>query len=225
MANDDVKIIGDWGSLLAKQRTRASGKQRTTWEVQTDGSFMFDLSHAPWQATADAIVKAAQEAVRASTQVASSSSLARRQRAGKAYQRGERWAKQEYAGGRIGPTPPNQGVRYGIDSGRLLKSLAMRYVPSIASFVMNTAANRFGADFVARQPAFVAWFGAKIKEGLSSKTVGEGVMRSIDNVVELVKDGGAAARKKVLDAVKANVNAMRGLAGEVQSEFGAEETE
>lgn len=222
MADDEPIIIGDWGPLLARQRTRKSGKQYATFEVQTDGSFMFDLSHAAWQPTADAIAEGAKEALRASSRTASASSLGARERAKTAYNKGESWAKKEYSGGRIGPTPPQgrSAIQYGIHSGRLIKSLAMRYVPSIASFVMNTASNRFGPEFVARQPAFVRWFGERIMEGMKSDKMQKGVGESINRVVTLVKDGGAAARKRLMDNARALADAARGLANEAGQEFG-----
>lgn len=222
MADDDDApiVIGNWAELLtATERTRASGKQRVSFEVSGD-ALMFDMSeHTLGAPIAEAMVEAFKEALTSSTEQAKPTTQTARQRAAIAFSDGKRWAREKYAGGRIGPMAPNQTAKRGTDSGRLGRSLSARWVPSIRQFVVNTAANRLTEKFRAsvQGQQFLAWLGRLMAPALQSETVNKGVAKALNLTVTAVADARAAVRKRVMDNARALVDAARGLGAELDS--------
>lgn len=223
MADDDEPIIiGDWETLIAKQRTK-NGKQRVTLEVKAE-PLMIDLGEVRMgKPIAEAIAESLRESLLASNDPIAPSSAARRQAATTGYERQTKSAREEFTGGRIGPTPPNQGKARGYNSGRLAKSIVAMWVEKLGSYVINTAANRLTPDFRARAPRFVEWLAGKMTGALSSERVARAVVESISGAVVKVDDAAAAIRKRIADNARALVDASRGLANEAQSEFGDQE--
>lgn len=225
MASDDEPIIiGDWAGLLAKERTRASGKQRVTFKV-SGKPLLFNLNeHTLGAPIAEAITEAFREALNSSTEQAKPATRAARGRAATAFANGARWATKKYSGGRIGAMAPNQSDRRGSDSGRLARSLAARWVPSVKTFMINVASNRLTTEFRASVPGqiFMQWLGRLLAPALQSETVNKGVAKALGLTVQQVTDARSALRKQIADNLKALADAGRGLGGELE-QLGDEE--
>lgn len=222
--DDDVVLLGDWAGLLAKERTRASGAKRVTWEVSGE-PLLFNLDeHTLGAPIAEALAEAFREQLNSSTEQAKPLTQTARQRAATAFADGKRWAQKKYSGGRIGPMAPNQSTKRGTDSGRLARSIAARWVPSIQNFVVNVAANRLTADFraSAQGQAFMAWLGRLLAPALQSETVNKGIGKALGLTVQQVKDARAALRKQIADNLRALADAGRGLGAEL-NDMGDEE--
>lgn len=222
MAADDVTLIGDWESVLVKQRRSSTGRSRTTLEVVAD-PVLVDLNEQRLgQPIAEAIAEQVRASLLASQAMAAPSTVQQRGAAARAYAAGKPWAKRAYGGGKIGGTPPNpSSLQKGVDSGRLAKSLVMRFVPSAGMHILNVAANRLGPEFRERRPEFVPWLITSIVQpSLSSERVSKAVHDSLGDAIVKVADGRAAARKRLVDNARALLDAGRGLADEFGSEFG-----
>lgn len=149
MSGDDHLIINNGFTT----RTRASGRQYTTIDVQSE-PLVHNLDPKQLgQGVADVIAEHLRQRIQGITARASEATIAARRAAAKAFAAGTLAATQRYGGGRLGSMPPAQSDRLFNDSGRLAKSIVAR-ATSAGEWVVNVAANRldeasFGQGFAA----------------------------------------------------------------------------
>lgn len=224
MADEDTFIIGNWGNIIAKHRIRASGKARATLEIKSDGPIVVDTNaRRAGELPAKAIEEAIRDRLKGVMEIAGPSSLSRRKRAAEAFRNGKRWAMKDYSGGRIGPMAPNQTVRWGNDSGRLAKSLAMMWNEKNQAYMLNVAANRLTPEFIARNSTFLPKLvNEVVRPALDDERIPKAERQALINAATKVRDGQAEARKRLLDSARGLVDAGRGLGSEL-GEFGDEE--
>lgn len=146
--SDDLAVL-DFATppdgFRRRTRTLKSGKvqNRITIEIESE-PILFDFSERRLgKGPAEAILAEIQADFAKITEVASAATLAKRKAAAAALDRGARWAKERYAGGRTGEKRPTGSVRKLIDSGRLKDGMVVRENRSDESWTINVPANRF----------------------------------------------------------------------------------
>jgi hypothetical protein len=141
----DTVVINDLNGLRLEQRTRTTKSGTATrYSVGiTSEPILHDLDPIKLgEGPAKAIVDVIRRQVRGITEFASLATRKRRESAAKAFARGEEWAMDRYAGGRIGMMPPNTTGRLFNDSGRLEFGLFARENKVEKSWTINVPANR-----------------------------------------------------------------------------------
>lgn len=203
--------------LERRSRTTGQGpalktKDRYTITIKAEPMVHIFDARALGQGPAEAIVEHLRNRIRGISEVAKPATLAARQRAKDAYQRGEPWAKRRYAGGRTGGKEPGQTVRLFNDSGRLADGLFARPTRDNA-WTVNVPANRFDpttfsggegamAEMVARLQQLVPEFGDAAK--LSQ--VAEVRQAIADSVNEIwMRHGARSARRELRKAFRAGI--------------------
>lgn len=213
MADDDIIILNQ----PLRSRTSKGGKQRYTVNVSSEPLIHnFDPSQmgAP---VAEAIAEALRQKVRGITANAAASTLRARKVAAKAFSEGKTWAMKRFAGGRTGPTPPNQSDKAFNDSGRLAGSIVARANDKEKAFTINIAANRLddttsgGAVRIFRQLVnLVPEFGdpRKLMED-------QGVQRAVETSIGMLITKARETREQLLEA------RARALLGTIRQVLGA----
>lgn len=150
MADDAVIVINDYRGVATQERTRTSGKKTTTLSISAEPIAVVLDEKTLAKPAADAYVKVLQEQIGALTFEASPATKAKRKAAAKAFAAGESWATKQYAGGRMGPMPPNQSSKLYNDSGRLAAGITSNWSPQQKAWIVRFPVNRFAPDFLAR---------------------------------------------------------------------------
>lgn len=256
MAEDDLFVLGDFGGIdsnsagestrvvgrsayiTGTERTRASGKKRFTFEIRSE-PILVDLDPGRLgKLGADALVEGCRDELRNSMEWARPSTLEARKTAQRAFRGTSRnyvrggqrnakdWVRENYSGGRLGPMEPNQTVRKGIDSGRLMKSLTIRFSPRTGEYTLNVAANRFTPEFRARQELFLQWFVTNvIQPGIRSPRVDKAHSDALGISISTARDVRSEHRKRLLDSYRQLAEAGQSVAdqaGEFEDGEGAE---
>ena len=139
----DQNVIVLGAGLEERQRTTSKGTtSRYTVTVSGDSLVHNFDDVALGAGPAEAIRNVLRDKVRAIVAVAAPSTLANRQRAKAALQRGASWAVKRYSGGRTGTKEPGQTVRLFNDSGRFADGLFVRQNLKEKSWTINVPANR-----------------------------------------------------------------------------------
>lgn len=190
----DVVVLNDFG-LERRDRTSSKGtKSRYTVTIESEPILhQFDGLRLG-KRVSEAMAKALRDGVRGILAYAKPATIARRQRAADALQRGAQWAKDRYSGGRTGLTPPQTGAsRLWNDSGRFADGIIAMENKVERGWTINVPANRLDpktftggeaaleAEF-RRLVALVPAFGDPAKLGEDA-----GVKRAIDeSFVDLI---------------------------------------
>lgn len=142
----ETVTLNDFG-FTRRDRTLKSGavKSRYTVEIQSDPLIHVYNPKAMGEGPANAIVDHLRTRVRGITKLAKPSTQRKRLQAEQAFREGKPWATKRYAGGRMGPMPPDsaegrQGALFN-DSGRFEGSIVAK--PTVNdTWIINIAANR-----------------------------------------------------------------------------------
>lgn len=138
--NDPAALLGVKGRAELKSTTKKSGAVKYSVEVRSEPVVHdFDPKRLG-KPVADALADALRRRVMSIAASVKQSTLERRARYERELAAGKRTATKRYAGGRIGPTPPNQSTRAFNDSGRMAKSIAA--TGNEEGWRINVAANR-----------------------------------------------------------------------------------
>lgn len=146
----DVIVLNSWAdgnvNLTERRGTLASGKQRKARyaiDIKSEPLLMQLDGRDIGQGVAEAWAQRIRDNVLGIATPASKATQAMRAKGAAALARGERWAVKRYAGGRIGPMPPNQSDKLFNDSGRLAKGIHARANITDSTYTVNFPANRF----------------------------------------------------------------------------------
>lgn len=145
--SQDVIVLNDWdgAAFSERRRTTSSGtKSRFTVSFYSEPLIANLDPVAIGKGVAEAMAKALGDGIRAITQKAEDSTIAKRVEAIGALARGARWATKRYSGGRTGSKPPNadgQGRLFN-DSDRLAGGIFARPNRD-GEWTVNVPANRF----------------------------------------------------------------------------------
>lgn len=128
-------------------RTSIGGKQRTTVECLS-GPLVHNLDPRELgRGPAEAIAQLFKDRIAMIATRASDATIKARQAAARRMAQPD--VQRRYAGGRMGPMPPNQSDRLFNDSGRLRESIVARAAQTaghVGAWVVNFAANRLSPD-------------------------------------------------------------------------------
>lgn len=145
----DVVVLNDFGSMRVeeRQRTTSSGTTSRYTVTMTAEPILHDFAQAKLSRTVpEAIAALLRKQIAEVAAPVSEATKFGRKYAAAAFDRGEAWAKQRYAGGRIGAMKPGTAEgnpdRLFNDSGRLAKSIAVMQNVEEEGFTINVAANR-----------------------------------------------------------------------------------
>ncbi len=189
--NEDVVILGDWQSHIAKARRRQSGKERVTLEVKSDLTIADLDPKRLGAAVAVALAKAVADGIRAYAGTVTDRTEDARRSAEASYKKGRSWAKKRYAGGRIGAMKPFKFGRQMLnDSGRLAKGIVARLVrggefDTEGKWTINVAANRLTQDQPGLRARMLELLAPIIKAATTSQTVQKAIVEAGKNVVKV----------------------------------------
>lgn len=146
MADDDIRVINDFG-LTARTRTfksGARGKTRYTVTIKSEPILIQTDGKALMKRLADETAKIYQDRIRNISATVSPATMKARLSAQKAVIGGEGWAMKRYSGGKTGTRAPARSDKMFNDSGRLLESIRVGATPK--GWVVNVAANRLNPE-------------------------------------------------------------------------------
>ena len=204
---DDIAIINQ---PLRKHESK-SGKVRFSISLKSEPIILSLNPKDLGTQMAEAMAKELRTRVESITVAASPATIKAREAAAKAYTAGKPWAVKRYAGGKTGPTPPNQSHRAFNDSGRFAKSIVAQAAPG--KWRINVPANRLDPQtgnvtrIWARLIELVPAFG-DTRLLLDSEEVRAGVRRGLDTLVAsapMTYDQISAARARNLLAFIAQI--------------------
>jgi hypothetical protein len=144
-------VINNWEQLALTERKRTTGagtKSRFTLDIKATAIHVITDPMKLGKPPADAIAKAVTKGIQEIGNNASLATQAARRAAQNAFNRGEAWAMERYAGGRTGAMPPGRisMTRLFNDSGRLAESVAARPNSQEGGYSINVAANRLNPE-------------------------------------------------------------------------------
>lgn len=194
------------GTFEKRSRTTSRGtKDRFSVSIRSEPILhAFDnlpLGRGPAEAIADVL----RDKIGGVAATASPSTLLYRRRARDAFERGAKWARKRYAGGRTGAMPPGQTDRLFSDSGRLAKTIAVRENKVEGTWTVNVAANRFSTQtfteqdlsrMVERLRQFVPELGDARKLA-THREVNEAVARSLDQMLRKARMINAQSKQRL----------------------------
>lgn len=170
MASDSVQVINHHqANLNIKERTNAAGKvtgyrSNITVEVHSEPVAVCLDEATVARFIAEMFAKQAREQTKAITKTVKPATAKARRNLEKAFSAGRTYALKQFAGGRIGVTPPVAGSNQSYNhSGRLADSIvaSLRGKDESAEWVINYAANRWDikhwGDEAKMQKAFREW--------------------------------------------------------------------
>lgn len=151
----DSIVINDWKNLAITERRRttsAGTKSRFTIDIRANPLSIRVDPEALGRDVADAIAEAVRTGIEGIAATVSASTALARKYARNAWDRGEGWARDRYAGGRTKATAPGSasGERLFNDSGRLARSVFARANATEEGYTINVAANRLDRDSFGR---------------------------------------------------------------------------
>jgi hypothetical protein len=229
----DVVVINTWSdgdiNLTRRQGTLASGemrKARYAFDIRSE-PLLFDLNEmALGGKLAEVWAQRIRDNIHGIAEPASKATQAFRAAAGAAFTRGEQWAVQRYAGGRIGALPPGQSDKLFNDSGRLEHSIHVRQNLTDASYTVNMAANRFNRETFGRNyDAVVAKFVSLVptldpKKALMDREIQDAVKESFKEMMTKLESNGEAAIARGLARLRSQrLRLLKQLAGLAASAF------
>lgn len=161
--------LSDFGDGSFERRTRTTGSgssDRYSATIEAKPVVLEFDPKALGAKVATAITEHLRQRISGISADAAPSTQLKRKYASAALMRGEHWAVKRYAGGKTGPTPPNQTSRLFNDSGRFVRGLIARPTRD-NNWVINVAANRLRLEnegatmrMVDRLRQFVPEFGS-----------------------------------------------------------------
>jgi hypothetical protein len=157
MSNDAIAVINE--GLVS--RTTKSGKQRFHIRIEAEPVIFALDPKALGAPIANAIANHLRERMKAITDLASPATMRARQSAEMAIQAGKQWARQRYAGGRMGGRAPNSSNRLFNDSGRFAESIVAK-ADKHGAWHVNVAANRLDPTHIGVEAVQKIW--AKLVE-------------------------------------------------------------
>lgn len=214
--HQETVVLNDFGGVEFSQRTRtsASGNTAVRYTLDIDAEPILhnlrglDLGAKP----AQAILALIQRQHRNVSEFAKPATIAFREKMARAFagqsgksgmarqRRGEfvvpartdkAYAQARYSGGKMGPMPPAQTKRLGLDSGRLQQGWFVRANPAEGNYTINAPANRLDpATFGGGLGALQAWI-ARLVQVVPALT-GRGVLDD-DGFVKAVADSPVVA--------------------------------
>lgn len=212
----DVEIINSWSdgdiTLAARRGTLASGKQRKPrYSIEIDSQpLLMDLNELVLGGRlAEVWAQRIRDNIQGIAIPASKATQGFRKGASEAFTRGEQWARQRYAGGRIGAMAPNTSDKLFNDSGRLAAGVHVRQNLTDASYTVNLPANRFNREtFGARYEAMVAKFVSLVpmldpKKAVTDQQMQKAVTESFDEMMLKLESNAEAAIARGLARLRA----------------------
>lgn len=219
-----TRTVLDFGAAYAQERSRTTSrgtKERYTIDIKSEP---VSVNLDPRQLGAP-VAEAIRDALRAQIEAieapASISTLQRRVYAEAAVQRGARWAKRRYSGGRTGASKPNSAGTQGRlfnDSGRFARGLFVRATRDggaggTASWTVNVPANRLDKSTFSE-----AQFGDMLRRlgELVPAIAKPGELASIPEVAEAINQVTAdAVRKGSVRSASELIGALRETVSQV----------
>jgi hypothetical protein len=212
----DVEVINSWSdgdvTLAARRGTTASGvrrKPRYTIEIRSEPLLM-DLNELVLGGTlAEVWAERIRDNIRGIAIPASEATQAFREAAVGALTRGEAWAKQRYAGGRIGAMPPNTSDKLFSDSGRLAVGVHVKQNLTDASYTVNLPANRFNPETFGRgYDAMVSKFVSLVpmldpKKALGDPAIEKAIKQSLTDAMQKLESNAHATIVRGLTRLRA----------------------
>lgn len=221
-SSDTVMVLNDYGFT---KRTSTTGRTRYTVTIKSEPILVNTDPRALTRGPAEAIAAHLRTRITGINATASPATLRAREVAEKALAAGKPWARQRYAGGRIGQRQPGQSDNLFNDSGRFAESIAVGAVKD--GWVINVAANRLDARtfrggeagllaMVEQLKRFVPEFGdaKRLAEVLPvRRAVNEAVAGMLKKASERTVDLEIARMKAAISAIQSAAGALRSLAG------------
>jgi hypothetical protein len=202
----DVEVINSWSdgdiTLAARRGTLKSGAQRKarySIEIRSE-PLLLDLNELVLGGKlAEVWAQRIRDNIQGIAVPASKATQAFREGAVGALQRGEAWARQRYAGGRIGAMAPNTSDKLFSDSGRLAAGVHVRQNLTDASYTVNFPANRFNREtFGANYDAMVAKFVSLVpmldpKKAIGDPAIEKAIKQSLEDSIQKLESNAQAA--------------------------------
>lgn len=207
--NEDVFVLGDWETHVAKARRRQSGKERVTLEVKSDLTIANLDPVRIGAAVAVALAQAIAAGIHQYAGTVTERTEDARRSAEQSYKKGKAWAKKRYAGGKIGAMGPwKHGAQMLNDSGRLAKSIVARLVrggpqDDEGKWTVNVAANRLTQDQPGLRARMLELLNPIIAAATIAPTVQQAIVDAGKNVVKV------GSKKSLQELLKASLEAVK----------------
>ena len=151
MADEPIVVaLNDYRGVRTQQRTRTSGSKVVNLRIEAEPIVATLDRKELSRLAAEAYVLDLREQIGGISFKASPATIAGRKSQRAAYDRGEPWATKQFAGGRMGPMPPNQTDRLYNNSRRLAEGITANWSPQEGAWIVRFPVNRFAPDFLAR---------------------------------------------------------------------------
>lgn len=227
----DVVVLNTWAddniALTERRGTLASGarrKARYAIDIKSEPLLMdldgFNLG----QVVAEAWAQRIRDNIVGIPEKASDATIAMRQKAGLALQKGEAWALKRYGGGRMGTFRPNMTDKLFNDSGRLEAGIFVRQNTTDGTYTVNVPANRFNPALFGRgYDAMVAKFVSLVpmldpKKALGDREIEKAIKEGVAGMIAKAEENSRAAIERKMTQLKAARRAaIKALIGAVRA--------